>query len=168
MISESRFRGGARLGQRVSVCEPLSNVVKLTERSRLLRVMPGIALTKRYVVGCWPAWCQHADEQDHRQKGGTLLTLAPCTEQGKPDVASSARTRQARPQGRVMPRRVKDRGASECPAVMAGIGDARIAPTRKGADFHVVACRETGLLSNRPEGDVSSGVHRDPSGTGRA
>jgi hypothetical protein len=29
---------------------------------------------------------------------------------------------------------------------MAWIGDAMIAPTRKGADFHVVAYREIGLL----------------------
>ncbi|GEM_PF-2521641 len=40
---------------------------------------------------------------------------------------------------------VKDRGESECLAVMAGIGDETIAPTRKGADFHVVACRKIGL-----------------------
>jgi len=40
---------------------------------------------------------------------------------------------------------VKDRGKSECPAVMAGIGDETIALTRKGADFHEVACRKIGL-----------------------
>jgi len=40
---------------------------------------------------------------------------------------------------------VKDRGESECLAVMAGIGDETIALTRKGADFHEVACRKIGL-----------------------
>ena len=54
--------------------------------------------------------------------------------------------------------RVEDRGKSERRAVMARIGDATIAPTRKGADFHVVVCRETGL-HQPPEGaDVSFGV----------
>ena len=40
---------------------------------------------------------------------------------------------------------VKDRGESECLAVMARIGDEMIALTRKGADFHEVACRKIGL-----------------------
>lgn len=53
---------------------------------------------------------------------------------------------------------VKDRGESESCAVTAQIGDATIAPTRKGADFHVVASRERGL-HQPPEGDdVSFGV----------
>lgn len=45
----------------------------------------------------------------------------------------------------------KDRGKSEGWSVMDRIGDETIAPTRKGADFRVVAYREIGLLTN-PEG----------------
>lgn len=40
---------------------------------------------------------------------------------------------------------VKDCGKSECLAVTAGIRDETIALTRKGADFHKVACRKIGL-----------------------
>ena len=59
-----------------------------------------------------------------------------------------------------MPQWVKDRGESECRAVMVRIGDATIAPTRKGADFHVVAYREIGL-HQPPEGrDVSFWVRQ--------
>lgn len=40
-----------------------------------------------------------------------------------------------------MRQRKEERGESECPTVIVGIGDETIAPTRKGADFRVVACR---------------------------
>jgi hypothetical protein len=55
-----------------------------------------------------------------------------------------------------MPVRVEDRGESEGFPVMGRIGDAMIAPTRKGADFRVVAYREIGLLYLTPEGMETS------------
>ena len=73
-------------------------------------------------------------------------------------MASRGNTRQARPQGRVLLQWVKDRGESEGRAVTARIGDATIAPTRKGADFHVVASRERGLHQPPDGDDVSFGV----------
>lgn len=44
-----------------------------------------------------------------------------------------------------MAQQVEDDGKSECLTVMVGIGDEKIAPTRKRADFHLVICRTTGL-----------------------
>lgn len=55
-----------------------------------------------------------------------------------------------------MPMWVKDRGESECSLVIGEIGDETIAPTRKGADFRVVAYREIGLLYLTPEGMETS------------
>ena len=53
---------------------------------------------------------------------------------------------------------VKDRGKSEGRFVMDRIGDETIAPTRKGADFRVVAYREIGLSTNpRGDGYIPSG-----------
>lgn len=56
------------------------------------------------------------------------------------------------PQGSLLPLRVEDRGESEGFPVMGRIGDETIAPTRKSADFRVVAYRKIGLLTN-PRGD---------------
>ena len=51
-------------------------------------------------------------------------------------------------------RRVEDRGESEGWPVAGRIGDARIALTRKRADFHVVAYREIGLYRETRKGTM--------------
>lgn len=63
------------------------------------------------------------------------------------------------PQGMAEPVREQDCGKSERQAVMVWIGDAMIAPARKGADVHAVAYCEIGLSFPNRWGKSSDSSH---------
>src|SRR5690606_17174868 len=90
--------------------------------------------------GYSPAWWEYADVRPPAERWNPRSSVA-CTERGNPVGLLAVNRQLGNLQRLPTAQRAQDRGRSECPAVMAGIGDGTIAPTRKGADVRVVAYR---------------------------